>query len=94
MFHIRTPQWRSWPLDRLQKTNFAWKPPYPYLFDVVADVLRQMILSEAIHGVLRHNPDPWYVGPVLHYADDTLILHPRRANAYDSSSTIFPSPPA
>lgn len=49
-------------------------PLSPYLFIIVADVLPKLIARACADGLLAHPVDDTLPCPVLHYADDTLIL--------------------
>ena len=46
----------------------------PYLFIIVADVLRRLLQHSALASYIKHPLIPNAPCPVLQYADDTLIF--------------------
>jgi hypothetical protein len=50
-------------------------PLSPFLFNIVADVLQQLILHASREGLLLHPLVHDIPCPILQYADDTLIIN-------------------
>jgi hypothetical protein len=49
-------------------------PAFPFLFNLVADVLQQLLLQASCDGLILHPLVDDLPCPVLQYADDTLII--------------------
>jgi mannosylglycoprotein endo-beta-mannosidase len=64
------------PGNWIQCRRGLWQgdPLSPYLFNIVVDVLRAMLLQASVNGLLHHPIVENSPCPVLQYADDTIII--------------------
>ncbi|KAK1677490.1 hypothetical protein QYE76_038338 [Lolium multiflorum] len=64
----------TWEMDPISAWSPARRPPFPFLFNIIVDVLQQMLLHASREGILLHPLVDDITCPILQYADDTLII--------------------